>query len=454
MKIEDYHKIDKIINDYEIKYDEIDVSYMARLYYVALLRNKQGVGNKHVQISKDVIIRLLIGLFTTCFFLFRKKKYIVFSNSERRKKLDSYYYDRVASIVSEVTDDVLFVENPVLVSHKKPVKEIILSDAVFYFLSWIFSMIYFKKEKLKIDKRFYELGDVNGIKINFVPIVRRFVGQYMAMSFYIKYVNKPKLIFSVYPSGYMGYNFAFKENNIPIIELQHGVIYSTHFSYNTVMYEKSKQFKPDYVFTYGKKDKECLETLRYIPSQNIYVVGSYGLQKSKEVSIGQMGEYLKAIVRPNVKKIMVVATTNDFAELYKFSENLSEHIGDSFQILLLPRHKEEIKSERENFIVLDVDKTNVFELYNVCDYLLTMVSTAALEAMYMDIPVFIYETENCLFSKNYPYLKSLNYIQNSEEFVLKLISGEYNRPKISEIEEVYATNIYENFETALSGVEL
>src|SRR5690606_27241935 len=175
------------------------------------------------------------------------------------------------------------------------------------------------------------------LNLNIEPLIKRFIGQYKFMSFYLKYFHKPKVVFSVYPGGYLGYNYAFKEHNIPVVELQHGVIYPLHFSYNTILFKKSKLFKPDYIFTYGKKDKECLEKLNFLKKDNIFVVGSYGLQKLKEVNTDN-GKYIKEVIGNGKIIISIIATVNDVEELYDFALKLENESIHNYKILLLPRH--------------------------------------------------------------------------------------------------------------------
>ena len=138
MKLEEVHIIDKTIDSYKVYYDDIDISYIARQHYITLLRNKDNKENKPIVLDKSIILRLLKCFLLTFIYLFKKKDYWVFSNAERRKKIDKYYVDRVGSIVSEIKKNTLFIENPVLVNHKKPTRDLILSDAVFYFFSLIF----------------------------------------------------------------------------------------------------------------------------------------------------------------------------------------------------------------------------------------------------------------------------------------------------------------------------
>lgn len=452
MKLEDYHKIDQAISECNIYYDNINIAYIARQHYITLLRNKQNKGNRPVNINKQVVIRLLKGFITTFLLLFSKKKYWVFSNAERRKKINNYYLDRVASIVSEYDPDTLFIENPVLTNHKKPTKDIILSDAVFYFFSLLFSKIYYRRSRLKVDDKYLQMGKDKNLPLNLAPIIKRFIGQYKFMSFYLKYFHKPQVVFSVYPGGYLGYNYSFKKHNIPIIELQHGVIYPLHFSYNTILHEESKLFKPDYIFTYGEKDQECLINLGYLGKDRIYVVGSYGLQKAKDISYNIQG-YLNSLISKDKITITFIATANDILELYDFCLEFEKKVSDNYQLLLLPRNPANLLST-PSVKVLAVDKTNIFEIYKISTFVITKASTAALEALFMGIPVFIYETENnkSLFKINYSYVKSLNYFQSLEDLLLALTDNKFQQPTSEDINKIYYTNVHSNFSRALNEI--
>ncbi|WP_431005766.1 hypothetical protein [Tenacibaculum sp. TC6] len=451
---EEYQEIDELLDKLQLKYGDTDVTYIIRNHLISLIRAKHNVGNSEIKISNKILFRFLKSLVITGRQLFKKKSIWVFSNVERRKKIGRYYYDRVASIVSEKNKDVLFIENPVIYSHKFPSKDIVLSEAFFFLGAFLFSKFKFDKNKLCIDSKLTNLSRNYEIKPNVLPVIKRFVGQYEFMSFFLKYFYKPKKNFSVYPNGYYGYNMAFKENNIPIIELQHGIIYPLHPSYNTILFDKSKPFKPDYIFTYGKKDKECLEGLNYLKKDNIFVVGSYGLQKLKENDGESVGQYLQETIAKDERIISVIATTNDIQELYDLALDLEKKSSSNHKILILPRHP--IKLPDTKIVkVLDTNKTNIFEVYNVSNYLLTKASTAALEAMYMGLPVFIYELDNepSLFRTNYPYLESLNYFNNTDDLVTKIYNKNYLYPTAEDIENIYSINVYKNFCKALEKVE-
>ena len=452
MTIKDFHKLDTLLLPLRLSYKEIDVSYIIRNHLVALVRNNQNKGNKEIGLNKNILQRFFISALKTSLHIFKKKPVWVFSNAERRKKIGGVYIDRVASIVSEVYPQALYIENPVITNHKKPINDVVLSDAIFFIGSFLFSLIYYRKKHLSIDKGLSIIAKEYGIKPNYEPIIKRFVGQYRFMKFYLKYIAKPKKVFSVYPSGYYGYNYAFKEKQIPIIELQHGVIYTLHPSYNTILFKASQVFKPDYIFTYGAKDKACLTELNYVSKENIKVVGSYGLWKIKQEK-SLVSQYLQSQLVKDYQTLVVVATTNDIEELYQWSLCL-EKIIPKLTILLLPRFQVTTYVSTQQVKVLDVDATNIFETYQVANLVLTKNSTAALEALYLDIPTFVYDpNENSVFKKNYNYLNSINYIKDATELKDVLKTKSFILPVAKDVSQVYDTNdIRMNFEEAIQAI--
>src|SRR5690606_13595098 len=108
------------------------------------------------------------------------------------------------------------------------------------------------------------------------------------------------------------------------------------------------------------RDKECLESLNFIDKDRIYVVGSYGLWKSKITDLGD-NIYLKERLNDSLKTVVVIATVNDIEELYAFSVLLAS-ISRRFNVLVLPRQEVTHLSDSKNVSVLDIHKANVFEV--------------------------------------------------------------------------------------------
>lgn len=449
----DYKEFDKFFGVENCTYEGIDVSYLVRNHFVSAIRAKHNIGNKPIVLNFDLCKRLLFSALTTVHRLFKKSSIWVFSNAERRKDYDGVYVDRVASIVGEINPSVLYIENPVLTEHKKPVRDRVASDAIFYLLSFLIGAILYRPSRLKIQQNHNELIERYGISPNVHAIIRRFWGQYKVMSFFLKWLYAPKIVYVVFPNGYSGYIRAFKEFRVPVVELQHGIIYKTHPSYNYSSDKRPDDLLPDYVFTYGSQDKECLEYLRYVKSENIYVVGSYGLWYCKN-KLQLDNPYLSLINNLYAETILLSATNDDIQLLYNCGLELAERMPN-LGVLLLPRTENRELQSKSNLIVLDVDKVNVFELYKSVDYHLTQNSTCALEALYMGIPSFILESERAtVFSRNYQFLKSLNYINRAEALENLLLTKSYQKPIPEDVAQVFADNVPEQFLISEHNVNL
>lgn len=449
----DYEEIDSYINNFKLEYKDFNLTKLVRDELIYQIKKKNNTGTPKPQISKQTIKRLLIGLLETFLILFKEKRYWVFSNADRRKLKQGVFVDRVTSIVSEVfPNDALFIENSLITKHKKPTKDIILSESFFHLLSFIIYKIIYKKKSVNINGSIKDLEDEFDVQLNIEPSIKKFIGQYYAMKCFLAIKKKPKMVFMAYPNGYYGYVQVFKEKNIPIIELQHGIIYKEHPSYN--YRSKTSFFKPDFIFTYGKKDKECLEKIHFLPTNKIFTVGSYMLdiEKGTKKNTTYIDEIIQKIGKD--KKIIVVTTTiADIGEMILWAENYSNEYEDYF-ILILPRiFYKSSKRKENNFIIVDPNKTTIYELLKNCDAHVTQVSTCALEALFFNKPSFIYETNNgqSSFRRNFGYIKLLKYFTSNEE-LHQLIKKPFPK-KENNINVLFENNAIINFQSALITIE-
>ncbi|MFV0331774.1 MAG: hypothetical protein ACK5KL_18455 [Dysgonomonas sp.] len=421
MTIEDIKDINKSVKDCSLYYGHVNYTYLLRNIVISKIRNNKNIGNHPVKLNKMVIKYLLEGIFLKSHSFFTKYDSWVFSNSERRKLLTKKYIDRVASIVSsDKNQSCLFIENPSLVGHKQPTDDIIFSEAVFLLLSYIFSILFFRKRKINIDtSKLIELEEKYNIKINFQPQLRRVIGQYFCLKFILKF-RKPKQVFIVYPSGYYGYILALKEKKIPIIELQHGIIYELHPSYNNYVDDDFLIFKPDYILTYGDRDRRCLVSLKYLDQNHIFPIGNYMLWLYKQTKT-ENSSYLKNILSkvPSSKKIIAVTCTVNDLELFIDLIKEINNIDNSFYFLLVPRIENNIPLDSSIGVIVNPSKTNIYEIIKCCNIHLTQVSTCALEALYFSKRSLIYEPNNVdesFFKKNYKDVK-LDFFSCAKEFI-------------------------------------
>jgi len=419
MKVNEILDIDEYLKGFKCEYDEIDCLYLVRNHIIAAIRKKQNKGNPPIKINSRSLLRLLKGLVRTFPYFFSKRKIWVFSNAERRKLVNGKYIDRVGGVVSDYdSKKTVFIETPIIRAHKLQTADAIMSDSFFYFFSFFYLKFFFRKANITFSGDTLDIENKYNIKINIEPIIGRFISQYRIFSLYLKF-RSPSKAFFIYPDGYPGYILALKQNHIPVIELQHGIIYPEHTSYNCFIEKSAKVFRPDYILTYGEKDNICLREIGYLPSDKCFSIGNYSMwiYSSQKVMIGS---YLKNVLNniPEGKtRILVSCTLNDLNTLVSFSEDIYRIRSDYF-FLILPRGSKTVDIHNEIGIVLDPDLTNVYEILSNCDVHLTISSTSAIEALYFNRKSVIYEQDSSqsFFRNNFSFLP-LNFVQNATDFV-------------------------------------
>lgn len=450
MTIDELKDVDNLIDDYQILYDDIDLTYLLRNHVVTNLRNKEGKGHSEISLNKKAMFRLVFGLLQTLPQIFCKKDIWVFSNAERRKKINGQYVDRVTSIVSYVCQSVLFVETPIISSHKLQTKDKIVSESWLYFISLYFKRVKYKPSKVHIKGDLSALEEKLGIKINILPRISRYVAQYEAMKWLLKY-RRPKCVFLAYPNGYSGYIKCFKENKIPVVELQHGIIYPLHYSYNCSLDRDICDFYPDYILTYGSRDKQTLEELSYLDSSRIVPIGSYALWLYK-TRPSDFSNYLMNLMKLNQGpvKIAMSATVHDLEKLYRLGTELGK-LNPQYKFFLMPRGKGAALASNRYVEMLDTEKCNIYELMKSCDYHITMSSTCGIEALYFDKPSIIYEDVEgeSMFRKNYPFLKTLKYASTLDQ-VMTLLTSNLEKVDIeNDIAQLFVSDTDKRFEKFL-----
>ncbi len=419
MNLEDFNNIDRELEKENFEHKGIDLRGIVRDEIIYQIRRKKNEGIPRVSISLKLKIRLLKGLLLTIKNLFQKKDFWIISNSDRRKKLDDTYVDRVASVISDIyPDKTFFIESNTVTQHKRNNRDMILSESFLQLLVKFF-IFFNRKEYINTKWDFSNLEEKFDVNINVNFQLLKFFGQYQAMNFFMKIKKKPKIVFLVYPTGYLGYIRKFKELNIPVVELQHGIIYKEHPSYNSSITIANRKLKPDYIFTYGKKDKVVLEELNFLPKKNIVSTGAYLLSYYRENDL-KMSKYLEGILKGVFTNITIVTSTlADTDELFSLCNDLAKNCPE-FLFLLLPRSSEyKNKNKRENnFKVLDSDKTSIYELLNYCDIHVTQVSTCSLEALFFNKKSLIYEKEKgtSFYRRNYDYINEIEYFSTVDEF--------------------------------------
>ena len=410
-----FKEIEKKYPVESIKINDIQIWPYLRIY----LGFKLIFDIDRITFNFKILINFIRTFFYGFFNLFRKYEYIVFSVSEQRKLINNKYVDRF-DYIAEMLNNTLFFESSLSSHFKKkniPTKHI-CSKNILYLFEVIISNIFIRNIKIENEHLIKEISEKYNIDVDYRTLSKRFIAQYKIMKFIIKKI-KPKAVFMITPYTNMGYVKALKDNGIKVIELQHGVINFSHPAYNIFKRFDSGLY-PDYLLTYGKKEKNVFTDKNYyINKNNVIPIGHFYIDYITNKYKGD--KKLKRIVK-NYNKIIAVTSQDIFDDdLIPFLKK-SADLDKTIIYIFIPRKRTKSYYSKYNFPenMIIADWLNCYEIIIQSDFHSTINSTCAIEAPSMGIQNILLNINNQ--SKDY-YGTILDdrsitsYVNTPEEFV-------------------------------------
>ncbi|WP_417359526.1 hypothetical protein [Galbibacter sp.] len=393
------------------------------------------------------------------FFNLSQFDYLVFSGSERRKRYNDLYHERVVEGFLASTKSLL-IENPFpLGKHYKkdeiPTKHI-MSESILYLGVFVLGFLGFKMSKLENEHIIKDIQQEYGYEINYNRFLLIYEGQYRLFKLILKYFKKPKAVFFVYSASSMGYIKALKEFNIPVVEIQHGVVNKEHNAYN-VYGDFGRKFFPDYFLTYGNREMEVFQNPEnyFIDPKNVMPVGYYLLDQYLNNQTGNHEDYITSL-RKNYKKIVVYTHQEVYEnEILDFLIE-SAKLSNDIVYLLIPRNDLKVQPEGmpDNLIV--ETKLNIYDCLRFSDIHSTIFSTCAIEALSYGVPNVMYNYQN--WSKSY-YEEIFNdkrhtvFIESPYEFVDVILSHHFESKAYIEAasDQFFKRNFLQNMESFMES---
>lgn len=322
---------------------------------------------------------------------FKKNQHWVFTNSERRYFINESSFDRVTTGLLNYIEGYLLFENPIpkgrTKSHKLQPGERAIG------MSWIFLLQFFitKITSLPIIDNLDALNaflkkDVSKIR----HIYRRILAGQRVYTLLIK-VFKPKVIFVVCYYSNFEIIRAANKCDIPVVELQHGLVSEGHRAY----YFKEEQpniFMPDYFLSYGSYSSDLVVKGKVVQPENIL---NYGFSFLEEVSKNlTLSKELKVLKDRFTTTICITGqlevTDTDLVAMISDVSSSFPDICFIFKPRFLNRGVQFI--EKPNFI--RTERMNTYELLKYCDFHLTVYSTCALECLALGTPNISIDIKN------------------------------------------------------------
>lgn len=433
--------IEKKYNVELIKFRGKPVWPILRIYIASkLILNKE-----RVVIRKRNVFKLLLSLPRGILSLFfTNSKFIAFSDTDRRVYLNGKYYDRLVDPIAEELD-MLVIETPLFThySRKTTYTKELASRLPLTIIREIFSFFISSKKIESEDILIAILKELN-ISINYKKIIRNTFAEEILMRYYFK-IKKIKGVFVVVSYTKPGIIMACKKLNIPVIELQHGIINESHYAYN-VTKKIDESFYPDYLLTYGEVEKTVFnkEGNHFINIENVIPIGNFLIDFYRYTSFNpsEFEEKTKGYD-------LTVSVTGQVAFdhlLAPFLLNLAKD-NENIAFIFIPRN--------ENYFLVNnipipknlifISALNTYDIIRRSDFHATITSTCSIEALSMGVPNIFININNWSI-KYYENLKKYkyNYFINDVNEFCTIISNYSKIDKNSIIKE-YSFFITSNY---------
>lgn len=364
-----------------------------------------------------------IGLVLRCLFAYNPfralKRHDIwsFTACDRRKRIGDKMVHRISGAFAAQGVNCLMIEKPLKgfghYSRKEIEEQDIISES--WLLMTFHAMEVFSRlitPKIENEDLLKKILADNNLQFNYLRYVRMLNAQRRAMRLLLLLNPKPKVVMIECPYDVMGYQCAFHEKGIKVVEMQHGSLNGNHFSYNAREYEP--KMNPDCVCVFGEEEYKYLteEKPQYAPY--VKMTGMYMLERADQYFSNDIFEE----ERKKYDAIIVVSGQPAWEiPLSKFVDSIASG-HDNILFVYIPRHqREDIVFNSDN--VRLIHGVNIYEYLKWADIHITITSTTSLEAQYFHTPTIFYDYQNLATNYFKDFFKEENgvsFINSAQQF--------------------------------------
>jgi len=432
-------KLTKIENRYNL-HNLKSWQLLRNPYHFYIDNDNFGVSNKQTYSSKFNRVKLYItNLFVGFKNWFRSYDYIIFDTSDDYKILDNKYKSRLTQEITLNLDKSKVLHIQTLTSNfKYNGDDYIVSSAIINIMAKIISRLFRLKdydiyEQIKIDEN---------IKLNFKSTYQTLKARVFIIKLILK-IYKPKLVFITCYSKTPEL-LALKKLNIKTVEIQHGI--------SDILPYKNTNIKlqPNYIFVFGTNDKKILQKSGYIKNRdNIFVIGSYILEKTKKSNI--LDKYKK-----EYKQIVSISIQDVILEQTKlFIDSVAKELSQTL-FILIPRTIN-IKLDNISNNIIIINNLNCLDIVINSDWHITNSSTCAFESASLGVANIFWNYQNFakIYFKDYIESKDYNFMVDTKDELIEILNKDYTFDKsdiIDKNSDYYMNGYSQNIKNALSTI--
>lgn len=356
---------------------------------------------------------------------FRRYEYLSISDSSERKKINGRWVDKSVDYILEHLPRTLLIELPLPKHYRKSEiqSSYIASKLPLYALEWIYATLFLRRIKIENEETIKRILADLKFDFNYHRVLRKHIAQYHVGRL-LFWIYKPKGIVIQPSYTNSGFIKAFKEKGVKIIEVQHGLITSSHEAYN-VFRKLDNSYFPDYFLSYGKREGDLFNSGHFLASKDRVVpVGHYYLDiinnspRTVEEVIPEAGKFELTV---SITGQNLPGVEERFVDFMIGVAELSPKVC----FFYIPRNSDSAIFNIKNYpknLVIAVGK-DTYEVIRLTSFHTTIFSTCAIEALALGTPNILVNIDNLAKGHLLDILqdpKTTTFVDTVEEYVTTL----------------------------------
>lgn len=386
--IESINRLKEIESKFDVmsvKYKGITVWPYVRVYLIDSLS-----AHRAQKASISNIMFIIRHLFDgNVLSLFKRHRIWVYDGMASLRHVGGRFVHQTSGPIFEIENSALLFANPgradISVSKDELVERDFLSNSWSIMLSRALTILAPKRwMQIENEDVLQRVNEYLNVSFNYRYYIKHLFSQKTVVDMILWLWKKPRIVFMICPYAQMGYLLSYHNHGIPVIELQHGVLNSSHYAYNS-MYG-SPLLHPDEICVYGEVEYKYFteEQTKYTPKVSItglYILEMIDKYSNTDIFTQDRLQYDSIVVvagQPTMEHVMA-----------PFVDEVASKVP-SVLFVYKPRVANthlEFKSPNVRL----VGNVNIYEYLKWCDVHSTISSTTCLEAHYFKKPTVFYD---------------------------------------------------------------
>lgn len=338
----------------------------------------------------------LLGQFFYGFkYFFRKYKYVALSDSSERKLIHGKWVDKSVDYILENLPRAFLIELPLPRHFKKSEipSRFISSKLPLYALEKFYSFLFLRTLEIEnedIVKKI--LGELN-CDFDYRSVLKRNIAQYRVGEL-LQWFYGPEAVIVQCSYTNIGLIKAFKDKGVKVIEVQHGLITSSHEAYN-VFKRFDTSYYPDFFLAYGSTEKEIFRRSHFLVSEDrVIPVGHFYLDMLN-ASKGTKAEIIPEVVDYSFGVSITGQMLSVEEKLVEFIKEVAIRMP-SICFFYLPRNSNSYIFKVANLPknLVNASGRDTYEVIRLTSYHTTLFSTCAIEALALGTPNILVNIDN------------------------------------------------------------